>query len=105
MGSQSSKRIRGESGAASAPSPSSSAPDRRPRAWLRFGLGNAQMFTALVALILLFRDGLTPVTLVAVATACAVTAASRIVFARDRHAPRVGPAAAAPSAAARSLHK
>jgi hypothetical protein len=99
MGSQSSEKIRGESGAASAPSLSS--PSDRPRAWLRFGLGNAQMFTALVALILMFRDGLTSVTLVAVAAACAVTAASRILFARDRHA--AAPSApAAPAAPPRS---
>jgi hypothetical protein len=96
MGSQSSA---GSSGGPSAAVPP---PIRRSRAWLRFGLGNAQMFTALVALILMFRDGLTSVTLVAVAAACAVTAASRILFARDRHA--AAPSAPAAPAAPRRSH-
>jgi hypothetical protein len=56
---------------------------RGRRALLRFAFGNAQMFSAVVAGVLMFRDGVTTTTLVAVATACCVTLVSRIVFARD----------------------
>jgi len=58
-------------------------PGQRRRAWLRFALGNAQMFTAVVALILIVRDGVTATALAATIVACGMTLLSRVLFRRD----------------------
>lgn len=53
---------------------------KRRRAWLRFLLGNAQMFCAALALILLFKHGITWGPLIAALTAILLTTISRSIF-------------------------